>query len=129
LEVLLKKKDVSISAAAFTRAFPEIEDLTIILEEPGYGKRFGSEDSLIKHTLTLKKGRPPPRLVACSDPTCYKGGFDIYGLIQSMYRSRESERRGLLICTGRMEYGRCTQQVNFKAKIKYGRVVKRSSSR
>lgn len=72
---------------SFGEAFPEIEDLTVEVEEMGhvirewnrkrtYGKQYLGE------------------YIDCSNPICYNGGFSIGSILREMVRKKETTKEG-----------------------------------
>jgi hypothetical protein len=63
-------------------------------------------------------------VIPCSNPACHEGGYEIDKLIASMIRLGETEREGVMLCSGR-EVGdevrrgpvRCPHRIAYRATI------------
>ena len=102
----------------FEKAFPDVEECVVEVEETGRG-RFKSLNQDAKHH------RNPGRYINCSNPECYNGGFDIGSAIHDMVRARETEREGSELCQGnegspkgRRIYKKCQNFFEYKITIK-----------
>lgn len=107
--------------SSFKTAFPELADAIIEWRE-----RRGSEDVRQgeKRRTSFRKGNFTQGVLPCSNPACHEGGYEIDRLIAEMIQLGESEREGMLLCSGR-EIGeevrrgpiRCRYRIDYKASL------------
>ncbi|MDK2907184.1 MAG: hypothetical protein PWP02_960 [Thermosipho sp. (in: thermotogales)] len=104
----------------FEEAFPEIENLKIIVEESGKGIKSCNK----KHIYT--KHNFPGEYINCSNPYCYNGGFSIGAILRDMTRKKLTEFETLKLCQGyeaspkgKKTYRNCLNQFKIKVYISY----------
>lgn len=105
---------------SFDEAFPEIEDLTVEVEESGHGVSDWHRKS------TYRKQNLPGQYIDCSNPLCYNGGFSIGLILRQMVRNKQTELETSKLCQGnegspkgRRIYGKCMNFFEIKVSIKY----------
>jgi hypothetical protein len=84
--------------SSFKTAFPDLADALIEWRE-----RKGPEDPKpgdLKKT-GFRRGNLTQGVLACSNPTCHEGGYEVDRLIAVMLSLGETERSGTLLCSGR----------------------------
>jgi hypothetical protein len=111
----------------FDQAFPEIEDLKVVVEQDGHGIR--------EYNKTRHYGKDVVEYIDCSNSLCYNGGFSIGGILRDMVRNRETHREDLALCQGyegspkgRRRYRSCINSFQFKIDIKYKDAVKKENA-
>ena len=78
-------------------------------------------------------------VLACPNPLCRGGGFEIEFLVESMISERLKERTGLLVCIGwerergsAMERTPCTTAIGYRVRLTYrgpvGRVTQKEAN-
>ena len=107
----------------FENAFPEIENLDIVVVFHGCGTDFLKDKEKISHynIETL-----PGEFIDCINPLCYKGGFSIGSILREMVRTKLTHKEEFEICRGyegspkgRRKYGICPNTFRIKVDIKY----------
>jgi hypothetical protein len=84
--------------STFKTAFPTVADALIEWRE-----RRGPEDEKsgeLKKT-GFKRGNFTQGMLPCSNPACHEGGYEVDKLVATMVRLGETEREGMMLCTGR----------------------------
>ena len=112
-EYLFSKK------VSFEEAFPEIEDLTVEVEERGKGVREWDR----KRTYGKKY---LGEYIDCSNSICYNGGFSIGSILREMVKKKKTTEEGSVSCQGyegspkgRIRYRSCINFFNYNISIKY----------
>lgn len=103
----------------FEKAFPEIEDITVVVRETGHGvSEWNKERAFGKRSIE--------EYVDCSNSLCYNGGFSLGEIIRRMVRDKLTELETTKICQGnegspkgRRIYRKCMNGFHVKVKIKY----------
>lgn len=105
--------------STFKAAFPDLHDAVIEWRE----KR-GPEDDKPgdPRTTGFRRGNFTQGVVACSNPICHEGGYQLDRLIADMLSQGETEREGLMLCSGR-EVGeevrrgpvRCPYRIDYRS--------------
>jgi hypothetical protein len=103
----------------FKNAFPDLGDASI-----EWSELTGPADERRGETRKtgFKRGNFTSGVLACSNPNCHEGGYQIDRLVADMLRAEEMEREGIMLCSGR-ETGeevrrgpvRCPHRILFKA--------------
>ena len=103
----------------FENAFPEIEKISVEVNERGKGVYSGFGAS------HFGKGNVG-EYINCKNPKCYNGGFNIGEVIRSLYFRKETEAEGSAECQGREGtpkgrrlYDYCENRFTYKVKIEY----------
>ncbi|OQA71765.1 MAG: hypothetical protein BWY33_01951 [Candidatus Dependentiae bacterium ADurb.Bin246] len=103
----------------FEKAFPNIEDITVEVEETGEGVYRGV------NKYTYKKG-DIGEFVDCSNSFCYGGGISIGSILREMVLKKETQFDGMRFCKGnegspkgKKIYRKCMNQFKVKVNIKY----------
>ena len=106
--------------ASFDKAFPEIQDLTVEVDELGRGITEYNRKSI------YTKKYFPGEYINCSNPLCYNGGFSIGSILRNMVKNKQLELETSELCQGnegspkgRRIYGKCTNFFKIKISIKY----------
>jgi len=106
----------------FEEAFPQIEDITIEVEETDFGMAGSGPNSRFTKDNIKYMGE----YVDCSNPLCYNGGVAVGSLIKDMIYSKQPELETTEICKGyegspkgRRKYGDCLHMFKVKIQIKY----------
>ncbi len=84
--------------STFKAAFPMLSDVLIEWHE-----RRGPEDDKqgdLKK-IGFRRGNFTQGMVPCSNPACHEGGYEIDKIVAAMIREQESERTGMMLCSGR----------------------------
>lgn len=105
--------------STFKSAFPELQDAVIDWRE-----RRGPEAERAGELRKtgFRRGNFTQGLIPCSNPGCREGGYQIDRLVAEMLRLGETEREGMLLCSGR-EAGeevrrgpvRCPHRIEYRA--------------
>lgn len=102
----------------FEKAFPDIEDITVEIEEKG-------EDVYGSNKYMYKKNNIS-QFVNCSNSLCYGGGINIGRILRQMTENREIQFNGIKFCQGnetspkgKKIYRKCVNQFTIKINIKY----------
>jgi len=118
-DVFQKTEYVFSQKASFEEAFPEIEDVSVEVEESGQGVHKGF------NKLTYKK-KYIGEYINCSNPLCYNGGFSIGGILREMIRNNKVDLETTESCQGyegspkgRRRYKPCWNFFKVKVHIKY----------
>jgi len=105
---------------SFNEAFPEIEDLTVEVEEWGQGIDDWNRQRV------YQKQYFPGEYINCSNPLCYNGGFSIGSILHAMIRKKQTELETEKGCQGnegsqkgKRIYGKCMNFFKIKVFIKY----------
>jgi len=69
--------------ATFAKAFPEIEQCIVEVQETGHGVSGWIQDDVGRYTN-------PGEYINCSNPVCYSGGIKLGQPIRDMVRARET---------------------------------------
>ncbi len=103
----------------FEKAFPQIKNIDVEVEETGNGTYNSSRTSHYSKTYISE-------YVNCSNPMCYNGGFSLGSIIREMVYKKETEREGSTICQGnegspkgRRIYRKCLNHFSYKIQIEY----------
>jgi hypothetical protein len=80
-----------VQKVGFEEAYPQIDDLTIEVEEWGYSS---------KGKRVYRKPNLPGEYVDCSNPLCYKGGVSIGLILRRMVREGATDRDETALCQG-----------------------------
>lgn len=106
--------------ASFDEAFPEIEDLTVEVEE------FGEGTTKWNRERVYRKQRFPGEYIDCHNPLCYNGGFSIGEILREMVANRQTELYTSKLCQGnegspkgRRIHKKCMNGFHVKVSIKY----------
>ena len=101
----------------FDKAFPEIESITVEVNESKAGMG-GTTRTYTKSSLG--------EYIDCSNSLCYNGGFSVGSIIREMVRKRETAAEGSEVCRGyegspkgRRKYRDCLRFFKWKAEIEY----------
>jgi hypothetical protein len=107
--------------STFKTAFPELSDATVEWKE-----RRGPEDArgLDTRKTGFRRGNFTQGVLPCSNPACHEGGYQIDRLIAEMLREGETERTGVMLCSGR-EVGeevrrgpiRCPYRIDYTVRL------------
>ena len=110
----------------------------MILEWEEYSPSGGSSPpvtDVFPHSMRGAGGRFEGAL-ACPNPLCRGGGFEVDFLVESMISEKLQERTGLLVCTGwereqgsRMERTPCTSAIRYRIRLTYRRPVGRATQK
>ena len=103
----------------FEKAFPEIEKISVEVNESGEGVYRGYGLSHYgKHNIG--------EFINCKNPKCYNGGFNIGDIIRGLYFRKDTEATGSAYCQGkegtpkgRRTYGDCENDFKHTVKIEY----------
>lgn len=105
----------------FKSAFPDLSDATIEWRE-----RRGPEDgkSADVRKTGFRRGNFSQGVLPCSNPACHEGGYQVDRLIAEMLKLGETEREGMMLCSGR-EVGeevrrgpiRCPYRIEYSVKL------------
>lgn len=107
--------------STFKTAFPELQDALIEWRE----KR-GPEDERVSdmRKTGFRRGNFTQGVAPCSNPVCHEGGYQLDRLVADMIRLDETQREGVMLCSGR-ETGeevrrgpvRCPHRIEFHATL------------
>jgi hypothetical protein len=107
--------------STFKSAFPDLQDALVEWRE-----KLGPDDE--RNTDVRKtgyrRGNFTHGVVPCSNPDCHEGGYQLDRLVAQMLSQGETEREGVLLCSGR-EVGdevrrgpvRCPHRIHFRATL------------
>ncbi len=118
-DVFRESNFVFVEKVAFEKAFPEIEDVSVVVEEQG--------DGVSKWTSTRSYGKSSVgEYIDCSNPLCYNGGFSIGSILREMVRNKDTHKEASEGCRGyegspkgRRKYRDCMNYFKIKIDIKY----------
>jgi hypothetical protein len=107
--------------SSFKSAFPDLQDATIEWRE-----RRGPEDERqgdLRKT-GFRRGNFTQGVLPCSNPDCHEGGYEVDRLVAFMLRNEETERTGMMLCSGR-EVGeevkrgpvRCPHRIDYRVSL------------
>lgn len=106
----------------FSEAFPEIEDLQVNIVQDKFGYYF-EKDWAQSGIYNLNNVRPQ---IACGNPRCRRGGFDLERFLRMMVLSGKTEEAHSERCPGdegspkgRRPGPNCMNQFEVTAKITY----------
>jgi len=106
--------------ASFSKAFPEIADLRVEVEESGEGVR----GKLGHKVFTMSS--LPGEYVDCSNPRCYNGGFHLGAILRSMVMTGKTELETTEFCQGyegspkgRRKYRDCDNHFSVKVNLSF----------
>jgi hypothetical protein len=77
-EFYRKRPPMFVQQAAFEEVFPDIDRVTVEVEESGYGAG------------GYEKSNLPGEFIDCSNPQCYGGGFSIGRILRDMTRQKQT---------------------------------------
>lgn len=107
--------------STFKAAFPGLSDAFIEWRE-----RRGSADTAQGEArkTSYRRGNFTQGVLPCSNPNCHEGGYEIDRLVADMLSLGETDREGMLLCSGR-EIGeetrrgpvRCRQRIDYRATL------------
>ncbi len=113
--------------------FPELKDLRIEWEEcPPSEEGSPAVTGALAHSILGAGGKVEP-VLACFNPRCRGGGFEVGFLVESMTSERIEERTGVLVCVGweGNAGGRdvlpCTRAIRYRIRLSYARRVGRAT--
>lgn len=97
--------------------FPDIEEIDLYIKSTNLVGEIKAE----YHFQDLKS---MPSHVRCGNPDCRDGGYNIVlDIILPVYRKRETEKEGSIICKGYEKIGKgtrsCSHIARYKLRIKY----------
>lgn len=118
---IFNKSDLIYSEkVTFKRAFPEITELSIQIEDYGHGVNKWNK------YRSFSKNNSSGEYIDCINPLCYNGGFSIGDIIREMIMNKEEFKEGSNFCQGnegspkgRRIYKKCMNMFIYKVKIKY----------
>ncbi len=104
---------------SFEKAFPEIKDVVVEVEESGDGIRSGFNT----HRYTKNSIE---EYINCSNSLCYNGGFSIGSILREMIRSKKINLETTRGCQGyegspkgRRHYRYCINSFKIKVHVEY----------
>jgi len=116
-DVFAKQDTLLGKTSDFSKAFPNIQKVQVVVEEVGEGV---SEQTLARHLTEQTLGE----YINCRNPRCYKGGVRIGQILRFMEESGETEREQQEYCQGyegtpkgRKRYGPCENTFHLKISI------------
>lgn len=105
--------------STFKSAFPQLQDALIEWRE-----KHGPEDERpgdLRRT-GFRRGNFTQGVLPCSNPDCHEGGYQVDRLIAQMLDLGETEREGVMLCSGRetadeVRRGpvRCPHRIHYRA--------------
>ena len=116
-----------------SRRLPALTDLRIEWEEclpSEEGSR--AVTGALAHSIREADGKVEP-ILACLNPRCRGGGFEVGFLVESMTSERIEERTGVLVCVGLEGTARsrealpCTRAIRYRIRLSYARRVGRAT--
>lgn len=117
-DIFMETKFVFGTKTKFEKAFPEIENITIEVIETG----LYINDSRISHYNKTNTSE----YVNCTNPMCYKGGFNLCNIIRDMIFKKDTERVGSAECQGNEGHhksrdirSKCLNSFSYKIQIEY----------
>lgn len=115
------------------RRFPELRDLVVEWEDllPSGG---GAPVVTGAFPCSLRPaGGMVEAVLACQNPRCQEGGFEVGFLIESMIDEGVEERTGVLVCIGwegkqgDRRGSPCTCAISYRVRLSYTRAVRRAT--
>ena len=107
--------------SSFKTAFPDVADAVIEWRE-----RRGPEDESPgeMRKTGYRRGNFTQGMLPCSNPACHEGGYQVDRLIAQMLHVGETEREGIMLCSGR-ETGeevrrgpvRCPHRIDYRVTL------------
>ena len=117
-DVFRRSSPVYGEKVSFEEALPEIESLTVEVEEIGRG--VGSISTKRVYT------KPVGEYIDCSNSLCYNDGFSIGKILRKMVRVGETDLETTELCQGyegspkgKRKYGACMNSFGVKVHIDY----------
>lgn len=107
--------------SSFKAAFPDLQDALIEWRELR-----GAEDTRSGEARKTgyRRGNFTQGVLPCSNPACREGGYEVDRLIAEMLQLGQTERAGIVLCSGREipEEGRrgpvrCRYRIDYKATL------------
>ena len=120
----------------FARRFPELKDVILEWEEClPTGEILPQGTGPFPHSMRAATGRFEP-VLACPNPRCQGGGFEVEFLVESMMSGRQEERIGVLTCMGweqaqasRKDRAPCTTAIRYRIGLSYRQAVGRATQK
>jgi hypothetical protein len=119
-DIFNKSDLVYCEKTTFEKAFPEIEELSIQIEDYGHGVNQWNK------FRSFSKSNSSGEYIDCINPLCYNGGFSIGDILREMIKNKEEIKDGSCICQGnegspkgRRVYRKCLNMFIYKVKIKF----------
>lgn len=114
------------------RRFPELKDLLFEWEDllPSGGDT-PVVTGAFPYSVRPAGGRVEA-VLACPNPRCREGGFEVGFLIESMIDEGVEERTGVLVCIGwegkqgNRRGSPCTWAISYRVRLSYKRAVRRA---
>ena len=110
-----------------------MKDLCIEWEEcPLLEEGSRAATGALAHSIREADGKVEP-VLACPNPRCRDGGFEVGFLVESMTIERLEERTGVLVCVGwegtagSRDALPCTRAIRFRIRLSYARRVGRAT--
>lgn len=117
-DVFQESNFVFAGKVSFAEAFPQIEDVTVEVEESGEGVTWKGKQQYGKESLN--------EYINCSNPLCYNGGFSVSRILREMIHNKQTEIETSAICQGnegspkgRRIYRKCLNHFKIKVSMKY----------
>jgi hypothetical protein len=118
-DVFEKSEYVFFQKASFEDVFPQIEELSVEVEENGKGVKTGF-NKLIYTKKYIGE------YINCRNPLCYNGGFSIGEILREMVKNKKVDLATTRSCQGyegspkgRQRYKPCWNSFTIKVHIKY----------
>jgi len=105
--------------AQFEQAFPQIEDVVVLVQESG--------DGITEWNHSQRYTKPSiGEYIDCHNPVCYGGGASVGALIRDMVRNKESHKEATSVCRGyegspkgKRRYGKCFNDFTIMIDLTY----------
>lgn len=119
-----------------SRRFPELKDVILEWEEClPTGEILPQGTGPFPHSMRATTGRFEP-VLACPNPRCQGGGFEVEFLVESMVSGRQEERIGVLVCMGweqeqgnRKDRAPCTAAIRYRIRLTYREPARRAAQK
>lgn len=100
------------SKTTFDKGYPEVERISVRVEEFDYSKLVHETSFIDKSTIS--------EFINCHNALCKGGGFHLMDVVREMYRTKEIKTTGHKLCIGSERKGRdCMHQFKYEINITY----------
>ena len=117
-DVYKETKPAFTRRGTFEEVFPNIKEVSVIVEQAKYGRDSPVSRQYSKNDLS--------EYIDCTNPVCYNGGISIGNILRKMVNERQTHFEGGQLCQGyegspkgRRKYNKCPVYFKIDINIKY----------